>query len=91
MAMQFTDPQLEDIEEYLEKYRPMECPVCSGSSWTTLPYPGAIVAQQEATVNVFNTLQIVQRVCDDCGYVVQFAASKLGVEQDADPPKKKRR
>ena len=43
--------------------------------------PGAIVAQQEKSVNIYKALQVVQRVCTTCGYVLQFDASKMDVEQ----------
>lgn len=81
--MHFTEEQLESIRQHLERFGPPSCPVCSSTDWETIPYPGAIVAQQESTVNIFETLQLVQQVCATCGYVVQFAASKMGVDHQS--------
>lgn len=78
--MTFTKPQQKKIEKHLKPYAEMPCPVCSSAKWDTLPYPGAIVAQQSASVNIYKTLQVIQQVCEDCGYVLQFDASKMGVE-----------
>ena len=86
--MPFTPSQLEKIDEHRRRYGPSTCPVCASSDWTTLPYPGAIVAQQELSVNIYKTLQVVLRVCDTCGYVVQFDASKVGVEQEVNTLKR---
>lgn len=82
--MHFNEKELERIEQNLKEHEPLNCPICDSTDWTTMPYPGAIVAQQESTVNIFETLQLVQHVCDNCGYVVQFAASKVGVEHKKD-------
>lgn len=79
--MTFTPKQLEKIEQHRKQYGPSTCPICTSTDWTMVPHPGAIVAQQEKSVNIYKTLEVVQQVCDTCGYVVQFAASALGVEQ----------
>ncbi len=79
--MAYTSTELEKIEAHCKRYSPSACPICASNEWTTLPYPGAIVAQQEKSVNIYKTLQVVQRVCDNCGYVLQFDASKMDVEQ----------
>lgn len=86
--MPFTPSQLEKIDQHRRRYGPSACPVCASTDWTTVPYPGAIVTQQESTINIYKTLQVVQRMCDTCGYVLQFAASKVGVEQEANTSKR---
>jgi rubredoxin len=83
--MPFTPSQFETIEKHFEHYTPAACPICASTAWTTLPYPGAIVAQQALSVNIYKTLQIVQQVCDTCGYILQFDARKVGVEQENSP------
>ena len=85
--MSFTEPQIDRINEHLEQFGPSSCPNCESGEWNTIPYPGAIVAQQAESVNIFKTLQVVQLICDTCGYVVHFDASTLGLDLDSDGTK----
>lgn len=85
--MSFTEPEIDRIHEHLHEYGPTTCPNCDTGEWKTIPYPGAIVAQQDQSVNIFKTLQVVQLTCNTCGYVVQFDASMLGLDLDSDGKK----
>jgi hypothetical protein len=35
-------------------------------------------------VNIFRSLQVIQVVCDECGYVVQYDAEKVGVAMEVE-------
>lgn len=88
--MSFSESEIEKINQHLERYGPATCPNCDSSAWTTMPFPGAIVAQQQSSVNIYKTLQVIQLICDTCGYVVQFDASKLGLDMEAEGAEKRR-
>jgi hypothetical protein len=82
--MAFDEKQEMIIERHLERYGPSACPICEGTSWTKHPSIGAVCAQQMNGVNIFRSLQVIQLVCDECGYVVQYDAEKVGVAMEVE-------
>jgi len=80
--MPFRDQDLQAVKDHLTKHAPDSCSICGGTSWTDQPDLGAVVTQHDGGVNMLNTLQVLQLVCDNCGYVVMFDAEKVGVDID---------
>ena len=76
--MVLNEETVEVIDNHIEKYSPDSCPVCDQGDWSKEDHLGAICAQHDRGVNLYKTLQVVQLVCNHCGYVLLFDATRIG-------------
>ena len=78
--MPLTPEQSARLQAWLDRKEVAgSCPMCHASHWrkgaivTTLPFDGETAAIEGPY------LATVQLVCDNCAYVVQFAAKPIGL------------